>query len=112
MAIAMSYDSTGRYGTETAFSDNLGGHFVGGEWRVDATRNALVSVINGGTRSTDALLTPHYDNGDKKYEMQQTIQPGDQMWLNFADLIHNRVADRKGNILPPIRPQARMMLKT
>jgi hypothetical protein len=42
-----------------------------------------------------------FHNGNKKYEMQQTVQPGDQMWLNFADLIHNRVADRKGNILPP-----------
>jgi hypothetical protein len=33
--------------------------------------------------------------------MQQTIQPGDQMWVNFADLIHNRVPDRNGNVLPP-----------
>ena len=30
----------------------------------------------------------------------QTIGPGEQMWLNFADLIHHGVPDRKGNMLP------------
>jgi len=46
------------------------------------------------------LLTLHYDNGERKYELQQTIAPGDQMWLNLADLIHRRVADHKGRMLP------------
>jgi len=32
--------------------------------------------------------------------MQQTIQPGDQMWVNIAELVRNRVPDRKGNTLP------------
>lgn len=100
MAIASSYDSTGRYSVETRFSDNLGGRFVGGEWRADATHNQIVVVTNAGEKATDALFTLHYDNGEKKYEIRQTIQPGDQMWLNFANLIHNRVPDRKGNILP------------
>jgi hypothetical protein len=36
----------------------------------------------------------------KTYEMQQTIQPGDQMWVNVASLIRDRVPDRKGNPLP------------
>jgi hypothetical protein len=48
----------------------------------------------------DALLTLHYDNGQKTYEMQQAIQPGDQMWVNVAELIQKRTADRKGNALP------------
>ncbi|HXM23172.1 MAG TPA: hypothetical protein VN948_18080 [Terriglobales bacterium] len=100
IAVVSSHDRTGRYNLETPFSDNLGGHFAGGEWQVDATHNALAAVTNGGIRATDALLTLHYDNGKKKYEMQQTIQPGDQMWVNFADLIRNRVPDRKGNVLP------------
>jgi hypothetical protein len=100
MAIASSYDASGRYGLETRFSDNLGGHFVGGEWLADATHNTLAAVTNGGTKATDARLTLHYDNGQQKYEMQQTIQPGEQMWVNFADLIHHGVPDRKGNVLP------------
>jgi hypothetical protein len=32
--------------------------------------------------------------------MQQSLQPGDQMWANVAELIRNRVPDRKGNLLP------------
>jgi hypothetical protein len=32
--------------------------------------------------------------------MRQAIQPGDQMWVNVAGLIRNRVPDRKGNLLP------------
>jgi hypothetical protein len=100
LAIAASYDSTGRYGAQTPFSDNLGAYWAGGQWQVDATHNALVAVTNGGNRATKALLTLHFDDGKKNYEVEQTIQPGDQMWLNFADLIHLSVPDRKGNALP------------
>jgi hypothetical protein len=32
--------------------------------------------------------------------MQQTIQPGDQMWVNIAELIHSQAPDLKGNVLP------------
>jgi hypothetical protein len=50
--------------------------------------------------TTNALLSLHYDNGQKSYEMQQAIQPGDQMWVNVAELIRSRTPDRKGNLLP------------
>jgi hypothetical protein len=100
LAIAASYDSTGRYGAQTPFSDNLGAYWSGGQWQVDATHNALIAVTNGGSRATDALLTLHFEDGRKNYEIQQTIQPGDQMWPNLADLIHHSVPDRKGNALP------------
>jgi hypothetical protein len=102
MADAASYDSTGRYGLEAPFSDNLGNWFMGGEWRVDANHNQLMVVTNSGQKPTDALLTLHYDEGgkSKSYEMRQTIQPGEQMWVNLAELIRNRLADRRGNLLP------------
>ncbi|MGA2694697.1 MAG: hypothetical protein ABSE92_01465 [Terriglobales bacterium] len=100
IATAVSYDSTGKYGTETPFSDNLGGYFVGGEWKADGKHNGLISVTNGGAKPADTLLTLHYDSGMKKYELEQTIAPGDQLWFNVEDLIHNRIADRKGNLLP------------
>lgn len=100
MAVAASYDSTGRYGAQTPFSDNLGAYWAGGQWQVDTTHNAIVAVTNGGNRATKALLTLHFDDGKKNYEIEQTIQAGDQMWLNLADLIHHGVPDRKGNALP------------
>jgi hypothetical protein len=34
------------------------------------------------------------------YELQQTIAPGDQMWVNLGQLIQQRVPDRNGNFLP------------
>jgi hypothetical protein len=75
-------------------------YWAGGQFQVDSTHNALIAVTNGGDRPTDALLTVHYDNGHQKYEIQQTIQSGDQMWLNLSDLIHHSVPDRKGRMLP------------
>jgi len=100
IAAASSYDSTLRYNLESRFQGGLGGHFVDGRWRADATHNQIVAITNGGTRPTDALLTLHYENGAKRYELQQRIQSGEQMWVNLADLIHNRVVDRHGNPLP------------
>ena len=100
IATASSYDANGQYGLQTRFSVGLGRHFAGGEWRADAAHNTLATVTNGGSKATSVRLTLHYDNGKQKYEMQQTIQPGGQMWVNFADLIHNRTPDRQGNLLP------------
>ena len=68
--------------------------------RADVNHNALAAITNIGTKPTDALLTLHYDGGKRKYELQQTIAWGGQMWVNLAQLIRNRVPDRKGNVLP------------
>jgi hypothetical protein len=100
VAIASSYDSSGRYYLDSPFSSNAAGHFAGGEWRADFDHNQVMAVTNSGQKPTNALLTLHYDNGQKSYEMQQAIQPGDQMWVNVGSLIRNRVPDRKGNVLP------------
>ena len=101
VAMAISSDVTGRYATESVFTDTVGRSFAAGEWQVDANHNHLVAVANVGSRPADALLTLHYDNGTKSYEIERTIQPGDQMRLNLADLIRDRTPDRNGNVLPP-----------
>lgn len=100
VAIATSADASGRFNLSTRFAGGVGGHFVGGEWQLDANHNEIAAITNIGAKPTDALLTLHYDNGQKKYEMQQPIAPGDQMWINLAQLVRNRVADRHGNTLP------------
>jgi hypothetical protein len=100
MAVASSYDSTGRYGAQTPFSDQLADHWVGGEWRVDSTHNSIVAVTNAGHKPTTAALTFHYNHGQNHYEIQETIAPGEQLWLNLGDLIHGAVPDRQGRTFP------------
>src|SRR6202451_3738780 len=100
IASASSYDASGRYNLQSPFSPTVAGHFAGGEWRADSTHNHILSVTNSGQEPADTLLALHYANGAKTYEMQQSIQPGDQMWVNLASLIRDRVPDRKGNVLP------------
>src|SRR5580693_3102963 len=65
---------------KTGRSPNL---VAGGEWRADSTHNQLIAVTNSGQKPVETLLSLHYANGEKIYEMQQTIAPGDQMWVNL-----------------------------
>jgi hypothetical protein len=84
------------------YSGGFGRHLAGGELSVDANHNQLISVTNSGVKPAEARLTLHYDNGEKSYEMQQTILPGDQMLVNVSSLIHDRVPDRSGHTLPAV----------
>jgi hypothetical protein len=100
MAIASSYDSTGRYGAQTPFSDQLADYWVGGEFEVDATHNSLMAVGNGGKKPADALIIFHYNHGQSHYEVEQTIAPGDQLWLDLGKIIRGQLPDRKGATFP------------
>lgn len=100
IAVASSRNCNGIYNAETKFSSGGGGSFAGGEWRLDATHDQIAAITNIGTQPTDALLTLHYGKGQQKYELQETIPPGDQMWVDFAQLVRHRVPDRNGNLLP------------
>ena len=61
MAMATSYDSTGRCGAEIPFSDNRGREFMGGAWRADPIHGHMIAIANAGTHATDALLVLHYE---------------------------------------------------
>lgn len=100
MAVASSYDSSGRYGTEIPFSDNIGSHFAGGRWQADSKHDAIIAVTNAGAVATQARLKLHYEKGEGKYEVQRTLKPGQQIWLRLAELIRNQIPDRSGNTLP------------
>ena len=101
MAIASSFDSTGRYGSQTPFADQLSDHWVAGKFEVDSTHNSLIAVTNAGKKPTDAVLTFHYNHGEEQYEIRRTIAPGDQLWLNLGDIIRGGVPDTKGRTSPP-----------
>jgi hypothetical protein len=100
IAVAASYDSTLRYGAQTPFSDQLAERWVGGEWQVDTTHNTISAIGNGGNRPTKILLTLHYNQGADKYEVEQTIPAGGQLWLDFGKLIRNNIPDSKGRTMP------------
>ena len=55
----------------------------------------LMAITNVGTHVTDVLLTFYCNEGKENYQIQQKIAPGEQMWLNFAELIHQVVSSAR-----------------
>jgi hypothetical protein len=100
MATAASYDSTLRYGTQTPFNDQLTFHWEGGEWRVDATHNSIITAGNGGSAAAKTLFTIYYDSGRKRYDLEQELKPHEQMWVDVGKLIRDQVPDKNGLLLP------------
>jgi len=101
MATAASYDRTLRYGTQTPFNDQLTFHWEGGEWRVDATHNSIITAGNGGSAAAKTLFTIYYDSGKKRYDLEQVLKPHEQMWVDVGKLIHDQAPDKNGLLLPP-----------
>jgi hypothetical protein len=100
VAIAASYDSTLRYGAQTPFSDQLSFRWEGGQWQYDVQHNSIITVGNGGTKATRTAFTIFYNQGKDKYELEQTLQPDEQMWVDVGKLIRQRVPDKNGKALP------------
>jgi len=100
LAVAASYDRTGRYGTQTPFNDQLASHWEAGAWQVDSTHNSLVTISNGGNKPALAQITILYNQGTAQYQLEQPLAPDEQMVLDFAKLIHDQVPDKNGNTLP------------
>jgi hypothetical protein len=100
LAVAASYDQTGRYGAQTPFSDQLAPHWEGGRWEVDGTHNSLSTVINGGNKPVVAELTIFYSQGTGQYQIQKMLAPEEQMFVDFGTLIHDQIPDKSGKTLP------------
>jgi len=73
---------------------------VGSLWEYDAQHNSLITAGNGGTKPLQAAFTIYYNQGTKKYELEQTLQPDEQMWIDVGKLIREHAADKNGNTLP------------
>lgn len=100
MAVASSYDQTLKYGAQTPFSDQLAHHWVGSVWEYDSTHDSFITVGNGGTKPAQAALVLDYARGTGAYEIDQLLQPDQQMWIDVGQLIRNQVPDKKGTVLP------------
>ena len=53
LAVATSFDSSGRLGAQTPFTDQAANHWAGGIWEVDPTHNTLIAVGNAGNAATN-----------------------------------------------------------
>jgi hypothetical protein len=100
VAVAASYDESMHYGAQTPFSDQLAGLWKGGEWQYDPQHDSIITVGNGGTQPTQAAFTIFYNQATQKYQLEQTLQPGDQMWMDIGKLIRENVPDKNGKPLP------------
>lgn len=100
MAVAASFDETLRYGAQTPFSEQLAFHFEGSAWQVDAMHDSIIAAGNGSSAPVRARLTFFYGDGGKKYEIEQTIAPDDQMLVDVGKLIRDRIPDSNGNLFP------------
>ena len=100
VAVAASYDQALHFGAQTPFSDQLAAHWVGSQWEYDPQHDSIITIGNGGTKPTQAAFTILYNQGTQKYEMEQTLQPGEQMWMDIGKLIRENVPDKKGKTLP------------
>ena len=100
MAVAASFDETLKFGAQTPFSDQLAGHWAGSMWQYDAQHDSVITVGNGGTKPTQAAFTILYNQGTQKYELEQTLQPNEQMWIDIGKQIRESVPDKNGKLLP------------
>lgn len=51
-------------------------------------------------RSGGAAFTIFYNRGTQKYELEQTLQPDEQMWIDVGKLIRESIPDKNGKPLP------------
>jgi hypothetical protein len=100
VAVAMSYDKSSRYGLQTPFSEIMNRLFKGSMWHVDSSHNTLMTTGNGGAEPTRAQVTLFYNGGQSKYRVEKLLAPGQQIWLNLAEVLRNQVPDSDGKTIP------------
>ncbi|HEY6413786.1 MAG TPA: hypothetical protein VIX42_08865 [Edaphobacter sp.] len=100
MAVAASYDAGLRYGSQTPFSDQMTFRWEGGYWEYDANHDSIITAGNGGLKPIKAAFAVYYARGSEKYEIEQILQPDEQMWIDIGDLIRRQVPDKTGKTLP------------
>ena len=100
VAVATSYDQTLKYGAQTPFSDQLSHQWKGGMWEFDPYHSSIITAGNGGAQPTQAAFTLFYNQGTQKYELEQTLQPDEQMWIDVGKLIRESMPDKNGQVLP------------
>jgi hypothetical protein len=100
LAVATSFDATGRLGAQTPFTDQAANHWEGGMWEVDPNHDTIIAVGNAGNTASDARITLFYNSGQGKYQIDQTLAQDEQVWLDIGKLVRNQVPDVNGTTIP------------
>jgi hypothetical protein len=69
-------------------------------WEYDPYHSSIITAGNGGTKPTQAAFTIFYNQGTQRYDLEQTLQPDEQMWIDIGKLIREQVPDKNGKALP------------
>ena len=100
LAVAASYDATGKLGAQTPFSDQVANHWEGGKWEVGANHDTIIAVGNAGTTASKAQITFYYNSGQGKYQVEQTLGPDEQVWMDMGKVIGTQIPDKNGSTIP------------
>ncbi|MGH9500086.1 MAG: hypothetical protein ACRD3L_13175 [Terriglobales bacterium] len=46
-------------------------------------------------------ITLFYNGGKSKYRVEKSLAPGEHIWLNLGELLHNQLPDSDGATIPP-----------
>ncbi len=98
--IATSYDHDLSHGLQTPFTDIVSSHWVGSQWHADSLRHSLITAGNATDKQLTVQFTLHYNGGKGKYELEQTLLPGDQMFVDVAKIIRTQAPDKNGKTIP------------
>jgi hypothetical protein len=99
LAVASSFDGSGRYGAQTPFSAQVSNHWEGGKWEVDANHDTIIAVGNAGTTTTKAQITFYYNGSQGTYQVEQTLAPDEQVWFDMGKVISNQIQDKNGKTI-------------
>jgi hypothetical protein len=69
-------------------------------WEYDAYHSSIMTAGNGGTKPMQAAFTIFYNQGTQRYDLEQTLQPDEQMWIDVGKLIREHLPDKSGNTMP------------
>ncbi|MGH9500083.1 MAG: hypothetical protein ACRD3L_13160 [Terriglobales bacterium] len=54
-----------------------------------------------GHPPTRAQVTLFYNGGKSKYRVEKSLAPGEHIWLNLGELLHDQLPDSDGATIPP-----------
>jgi hypothetical protein len=101
LAVATSFDATGRLGAQTPFSDQAANHWEGGMWEVDTNHDTLIAVGNAGPSALKAQVTLYYNSGKDKYYLERALDRDEQLWVDLNKVIRDQIPDKNGTRISP-----------